>query len=330
MENPVAAAAVAGPPRADSRGRRLVAFLRYYVGEVGRDRLLGLSAETAFFAVLSLFPGLLVVIGLLGLLDLLVGAELAAEAQDRVVSGLALVLTDEASEAVDAVEQLFEQRRGGLVTFASLGALVTLSGAFAIVVNALNLVHDTGESRSWLRRRLVGLVQALGSLLLLVVTMAVFVIGPLLGRGEQVADLIGLGPVFTFAWDVLRIPVLMLAGLLWVTALLRYGPSGRIPWKRALPGAGLTAVLWLVATGGFRVYLEVVAGENPVLGAFGGGAIVMTWVFLLSLGLLLGGELNAVLIERAASRTPALEGGRQLSLFGSGSQLDAATSHSAP
>lgn len=284
------------------RARSLVDLGRTYVGEVGRDRLVGLAAETAFFAVLSIFPGLLVVVGLIGLLDVIVGAELAAEAQDRVVRGLGLVFSDQASDAVTAVEDLFEQRRGGLLTFATLSALVTLSGAFAIVTNALNLVQDTGESRSWVRRRLLGVVQALGSLVLLVLALAVFVVGPLFGRGEELADLVGLGGVFAFVWDVVRLPALAAVGLLWVTALLRYGPARHVPWRQALPGALLTGALWLLATGGFRLYLEIVAGENPVLGAFGGGAIVMTWVFLLSLGLLLGGELNAVLAERARNR----------------------------
>jgi membrane protein len=57
----------------------------------------------------------------------------------------------------------------------------------------------------------------------------------------------------------------------------------------------MTAVLWVVASFGFHFYLVLVAGGNPVLGAFGGGVIVMTWVYLLSLALLLGGELNATL-----------------------------------
>ncbi len=61
-----------------------------------------------------------------------------------------------------------------------------------------------------------------------------------------------------------------------------------------------TTALWLVASAGFRVYLEIAADGNPVLGAFGGGAIVMTWAYLLSLALLLGGELNAVLMQRPA------------------------------
>jgi membrane protein len=289
---------ITSAPAPDSRARQLLGFGRTYVGEVTRDRLVGLSAETAFFAVLSIFPGLLVVVGLLGLLDVLVGAELAAQAQQQVVDAMAVVLTDEAGEAVSAVEELFEERRGGLVTLASLSALVTLSGAFAIVVNALNLVHDTGESRSFVRRRLLGLVLAVGSLLLVVAALAVAVVGPLLGRGEELADLVGLGGAFAFVWDVVRLPVLVATGLLWVTAMLRYAPARRIPWRQALPGALLTGALWLLATAGFRLYLELVAGENPVLGAFGGGAIVMIWVFLLSFGLLLGGELNAVLAER--------------------------------
>jgi membrane protein len=316
----LAPAAAATASRSDSRRRRAVAFARTFLGEVARDRLLGLSAETAFFAVLSIFPGLLVVVGLLGVLDVLVGAELAAQAQQQVVSGLALVLTDEASEAVRAVEQLFEERRGGLITAASASALVTLSGAFAIVVNALNLVHDTGESRSWIRRRLLGLLLALGSLLLLVVALAVFVVGPLFGRGEQLADVVGLGAAFTFVWDVVRLPVLAAVGLLWVTALLRYGPARRIPWRQALPGALLTGALWLLATAGFRLYLELVAQGNPVLGAFGGGAIIMTWVFLLSLGLLLGGELNGVLADRRHLHVDERPSAPQLSLFDDGQQ----------
>lgn len=322
-------------PEQDSRGRRLLAFGRAYGREVDRDRLLGLSAETAFFAVLSIFPGLLVVIGLLGLLDVLVGAQLAQEAQQRVVSGMSLVLSDEASEAVTAVDELFEERRGGLVTFASVSALVTLSGAFAIVVNALNLVHDANENRTWLRRRLLGLVLALGSLLLVVFALAVFVVGPLFGRGTQLADLIGLGAVFAFVWDLLRLPVMVLAGLLWVTALLRYAPAHRVPWRQALPGALLTGGLWLLATAGFRLYLEVVAGTNPVLGAFGGGAIVMVWVFLLSLGLLLGGELNAVLTERRAERLTAAQPATtpdttSESVSASGATSGTATSQRAP
>ena len=278
--------------------KRATAFARTYAAEVDRDRLFGLAAETAFFAVLSIFPGLLVVVSLLGLLQELVGADVAAAAQDRVVGLLSLVLTAQASDAVAAVESLFEQKRTGLLSVATVGALVTLSGAFAVTINALNLAYDAAESRPWIRRRLVGLAMALGSLTFAVVALGVVVVGPLFGRGEQLADLLGLGEVFVFVWNFLRLPVLVVALVLWLTLLLRYAPSRRVTWRHALPGALLTAVLWFVASAAFHVYLAIAASRNPLLGAFGGGVIIMSWTYLLSLALLLGGELNAVLHDR--------------------------------
>lgn len=294
--------------------RRTWAFLRKLVQEANDDRLPGLAAETAFFAVLSIFPGLLIAVTLLGLLDVVVGADVAGEAQQRVVDGMRLVLTDEASDAVDAVEDLFENSRGSLLTAAVLGALVTLSGGFAVAINALNLAYDASEGRSWVRRRLVGLAMALGTLVLLVLSLAVFVVGPLLGRGERIADLVGLGAVFTFTWDVLRVPVAVAVLVGWTTALYRIAPSRHIRWRDSVPGAVAATLLWVAASAGLRVYLELAADRNPVLGAFGGGAIVMLWVYLLSLGLLVGGELNAVLHERRGHVDDRSDS-RQLALF---------------
>ena len=297
------------------RLQRGVRWLRGYVREVLDDRLPGLAAETAFFAVLSVFPGLLVGGSLLGLLDAVVGGEVAEQARDRVLGLLALVLTDEASGVLESVRSLFETSRGGLLTFATVGALVSLSGAFAVAVNALNLAHDTREGRSWLVRRLVGLAMAVGTLALGVLSLGALVVGPLFGRGAQLADLVGLGGAFTFVWDVVRLPAMALALLVWATALLKVAPSRPVRWRDALPGAVLATLLWGLATAGFRLYLAVAAEGNPVLGAFGGGAILMTWTYLLSLSLLLGGELNAVLLQ---AREQPRDTGEQLALFPAG------------
>lgn len=288
MERQTAPAHARWPTRAQ-------AFARRFVAEVVDDRLLGLAGETAFFAVLSIFPGLLIAASLLGLLDVFVGADLAAQAQERIVSGLDLVLTDEASGAVGSIQGLFEQARGELLTVAAVGALVTLSGAFAIVINALNIAYDTEEQRSWLRRRLVGLLMGVVTTVVVALALAVLVVGPLFGQGEALADIVGLGAVFTFAWNALRLPLLAVGVVLWTTTLFHYAPSRRTRWRAAVPGAVMTTALWLLASAGFHVYLRIAAGGNPVLGAFGGGVIVMTWVYLLSLALLLGGELNATL-----------------------------------
>lgn len=272
------------------------AFVRTFLAEVLGDRLLGLAGETAFFAVLSIFPGLLIAASLLGLLDVFVGADLAAQAQSRLVWGIDLVLTDEASGAVGSIQALFEQTRGELLTAAAVGALVTLSGAFAVVIEALNIAYDTDERRSWLRRRLLGLLMGVVTMMVVALTLAVLVIGPLFGLGEALADLVVLGAVFTSAWTCSAV----------AASCRRRGrvDHDAVPLRaeQAYPVARrcavVTTVLWLAASAGFHVYLRIVANGNPLLGAFGGGIIVMTWVYLLSLALLLGGELNATLQDR--------------------------------
>lgn len=284
--------------RTDAWNVRAAAFVRTFVADADRDRLLGLAAETAFFVVLSIFPALLIAASLLGLLDMVVGESLARRAEDRVVSALDVVLTDQASGVLRSVQSLFEETRGQVLTLAVLGALVTLSGAFAVVINALNIAYGTTERRSWLRRRLLGLLMGATTVVVVTLALAVLVVGPLFGQGEVLAEAVGLGSVFTFVWTVLRVPLLVLGLVAWTATLFHYAPSRRTRWRDAVPGAVFTTSLWVLATAGFHLYLRVVAGANPVLGAFGGGVIVMTWVYLLSLALLLGGELNATLHDR--------------------------------
>ncbi len=270
-------------------------FTRSFISETVDDRLLGLAAETAFFAVLGIFPALLLAAGLLGVLDVFVGANVDRAAQDLVVDGLNAVLTDQASGVVESVTELFDTTRGQLLTFAALGALVTISGAFAVVIEALNLAYDTTEQRGWLRRRALGLLLGIGTVIVAVLAGVVLVLGPLFGRGEDLAQLIGLGDVFAFTWTVLRLPLLFLGLVGWAMALFHIAPNRETRWRHSVPGALLTGVLWVVVSYGFHLYLVVIASGNPVLGAFGGGAILMTWIYLLSLALLLGGELNATL-----------------------------------
>jgi len=283
-------------------------FLRTFLAETNDDRLLGLAAETAFFTVLGIFPALLLAAGLLGVLEVFVGADVDRAAQDLIVDALNAVLTDQASGVVESVAELFDTTRGQLLTFAALGALVTISGAFAVVIEALNLAYDTVEQRSWLRRRALGLLMGIGTVIVAVLAGAVLVLGPLFGQGEDLAELIGLGDVFTFTWTVLRLPLLFLGLVGWAMALFHIAPNRATPWRQAVPGALLTGLLWVLVSYGFHLYLVVVAGGNPVLGAFGGGAILMTWIYLLSLALLLGGELNATLafdLDRADPADPA-------------------------
>lgn len=280
--------------------RRRAPVLADLYREVVKDRVTGLAAEVAFFAVLSIFPGLLMVAAALGHLELLVGADLAERSHRQILDFLDLILTNQAAGALAEVEGLFEERRPGIITVAGLGALWALSRGFAAVIRALNLAYDVDERRSLVRLRLMALGLSVVGIIATAITLAMIVVGPLLGQGDRIADVVGAGDAFAVAWRWARWPVafaIMTAG---ATTVFHMAPNRRRSrWRADLPGALFAATLWLVVSAGFSAYLRLAPGANAVLGALGGGLILLVWLYLLSLSLLLGGELNAVLAKRA-------------------------------
>ena len=264
--------------------------------EVVQDRVTGLAAEIAFFGVLSIFPGLLIVTAALGSLDALVGSDLAMESKRQIVDFLNLILTSQAQGAIDAVEELFEEGSNGILTLATVTALVGLSRSFAVVIGALNLAYDSGEDRPWVSRRVLGLLLSLGTVLMAVLMLVMIVVGPFFGKGSEFAATFGLGDAWAFAWGFLRWPVSFLMLVAWATTLFHLGPCRKDrAWRKDVPGAVVTAVLWLLVSLGLNIYLNVAAGANPVFGVLGGGLILLIWLYLLSLSLLIGGEINPII-----------------------------------
>jgi len=259
------------------------------------DRVDSLAAEFAFFGVLSTFPGLLVVAALLGSLERLVGHDLASRSEALVLRAMDQVLTSSAAGLRDAVRELFARPSRGIAVLATATALVGLSRAWAVVIRALDVAYEVEERRPWLRQRLLGLVLALSSVLLAVLGLGMIVVDPLFGAGSELAERLGLGGLFAVAWNWLRWPLAFAALVAWATTVYHVAPGRRLRWREALPGAVAAAVLWLVASGGFSLYLRVAAGANRVLGTLGGALIGVLWLYLLALILLVGGELNGVL-----------------------------------
>lgn len=271
------------------------------IHKADRDRLLGLAAETAFFAVLTLFPALLVVAAVLGQLRVIIGGENARRVEQGVLDFLDTLLTDTASPAIDTVRGLFEGS-GNALTIAGLLALVSLSTAFSTLINTVNITYDVPETRGWWRRRWLGLLLGTGTVLTGALAVTLLVVGPLFGRAEDVVGRVGLDAEYSVLWAIARWPVAFLSLVLWATTMQHLTPARRARWRYDLPGGLLTALLWLGASAGLNLYLETVVRSSPIFGALGGGLILMTWFYLLCVALLAGGELNAILLARRRHR----------------------------
>ncbi|MGD9797456.1 MAG: YihY/virulence factor BrkB family protein [Acidimicrobiia bacterium] len=273
-----------------------------------RERVSGLSAEIAFFWVLSLFPALLALAAALGSLDALAGSDLAERAKAEVLGFLRDTLTEEASGTVDAVEEVFSGSSPGVLTVGAAVAVWSASRGFNALIRTLDLVYGLKERRGYLATRALALALAVGSVVVMASTLAMLVLGPLLGTGGEVADAVGLGSAFATWWELARWPTAAVVLVAWSTTVFHLGPNHRTPWRWDLPGAVLTAVAWALASLGLRAYLALAGGGNQVFGALGGALIVLLWLYLLAMGLLLGGLLNAVLARRHAPPGTAAPG----------------------
>jgi len=272
--------------------------VRALVREWQDDRVGGLAAEIAFFGVLSMFPALLAMAAALGALDAIAGHDLASRVEGEVVDFLRTVLTDDASNTVDAVESLFSDTSPGVATLGTAAAVWAASRGFVAVIRGLDLAYDIDEGRGYVRLRALGLALSLGTVAVVSLMLGMLVVGPLLGTGQDVADYVGMGRAFETFWDLARWPTALAAMVAWSATIFHIAPNHRTPWRWDLPGAALTTVAWVALSLALRGYLAAAAGLNQVLGTLGGALIVLLWLYLLAVGLLVGGELNGVLAKR--------------------------------
>lgn len=260
------------------------------------DRVPDLAAEVAFYAILSLFPAFLALASILGALDSLIGADFAQDVQTQVLDFLQRVLTPEAESTIEAAQELFVESSPGLFTFSLVTAVWTLSRGFAALVRALDVVYDLDDPRPWLKVRGTALLLAVGSTIAGTIMLTLLVVGPLFGTGEDIAAEVGLGDQFVWLWDVARLPLAFVVLVLWAAIVFHIAPAHHTPWRSDIPGAVVTGVLWVLFSGGLNLYVQVAQTGNAVFGALGGALIVLLWFWLLALAVMIGGEINQLLL----------------------------------
>ena len=290
-----------------------------------QDRITGLAAEMAFFALLSLVPAVVAVGAGLGWLELVLGAQPVADGRDAVLRALGTVFSPQATEEVlhPLVEGLLEQQRGGVAFSSILIALWLASRVFTATIRALDTAYNVAERRTLLEQRVLAMLFAIGAVLVVPVTLVLVVVGPLLGSGQELADSLGLGEAFAIAWSIGRWPVVFVLLTAGFAVIYRFGPNVDNRWRDCIPGAIVGVVLWLLVSAGFRAYLgtagdptaRFAAGEEAaaLLAAVGAVVAAVLWTFLSGLAVLVGGEFNAELAaeRRARAQPDQQRGGRR-------------------
>ncbi|HEY1282260.1 MAG TPA: YihY/virulence factor BrkB family protein [Acidimicrobiales bacterium] len=281
---------------------------RWSVGALFRDiaarnkihRLNDAAAGLSFWAILSLFPTLLVFASVIGRLEWFVGQD-AADSLRQTISDFLNRTLPPGSEITTTINNILNQSRAGLAIVGFLSAIWGVSKGFAGLLRALAMVEGQPEGGAGvgLKGRLLGLILGLATVVLTAIVLLQIVVGPFLGFEK---DLPTGGNALLRVWEIARWPVIAVVLVLWLTTLYHVGAGSgrRLSWRHRLPGAIFTMVAWVVVTFGFRLYVELVGGANPILGVLGAAIVSLTWLYLLCMSTLFGAELNAVLADRRA------------------------------
>jgi membrane protein len=259
------------------------------------------AATLTYFAMMSLFPGLLLGVTLLGLFG---QQSLVQDAGDYLLRHGAD--PDTASVVRKALDTMVNASGGALGATLGLSVLLALngaSGAFGAAGRALNAVYDVHEDRGFVRRKLYDLGATLLVLLLfLVVLVAVFLGG---GIADDLLGTIGLGSTAAAAWSIARWPVAVLAAM--VAYALVYGLApDRVPRRVRwiTPGAALGVGLWIGLSLAFAVYVRNFSSYGAAYGAFGAAIVLLLWLYLSANAFLFSAAVNAE-IEREDTAGPA-------------------------
>jgi membrane protein len=174
----------------------------------------------------------------------------------------------------------------------SVLALWSLTGAMQNLMWALNIAYDREEGRGFVRRRLTALTMVVFALIGFALSFGVLVLGPQLSN--WIGNEIGAKSVVKTVWFAAEWP-LLIGGLLVAFAGLMYlAPNVEHPrWRFLTFGSVLAIVTWLVASGAFAVYVSMFGSYNKTWGSLAAVVVMLTWLWLSSVALLFGAEINA-------------------------------------
>jgi membrane protein len=289
------------PTGPDSRSWRAAA--RRTVTEFKDDFLQDRAAALTYYSVLAIFPGILVLVSLLGLFGKSTTQSLVTNLTNAVPSTARTILRD-------AVTRLQEghSAAGVLAIVGIVLALWSTSSYVAAFMRAANAIYDVPEGRPAWKTLPVRLGVTVLLMVLLVASAVIVVVTGSLAR--HVGQVLGIGSAAVATWDIAKWPVLVIMVCLMVAVLYWASPNAKQGLRSIIPGALIAIGVWLATSALFAVYVANFGHYNKVYGSIAGMIIFLLWLWLTNTAILLGAEFNAEL-ERgraiAAGTPPGTE-----------------------
>ena len=287
-------------------GYRPKELIKKTASETLEDNILGIAAQVAYNFFFSLFPLILFLAPMLSLIGdkRQIVTDLLSRLSEVVpADGFALL-----SKVVTDI--VFAQNAPGLISLGALLAAWSGSNIFTTFMDALDTAYDVKDERPWWKKRLLALGVLVGWALIITIVTAILLAGDHIV--EFLRNRVGMGSPAVTAWSILQVPLAV--GLLVALFFLMYWllPFVKQDKKQIMIGSVMASLLFAVATLVFRLYIQHFP-PNRTYGTIGAVMVLLTWMYVISVVILVGGELNSELHHgtgSVASRKGSVYAGR--------------------
>lgn len=267
-----------------------------YVGKelykrIAEDDYFGLSAQLAYFFLLSLFPLLLFIVTLVGYLPL---------DEEVIFNLLSTVAPAESTEYITAnLSGIINEQKGGLLSFSILGTLWSASNGVNAITKAFNRAYRVDEDRSFFISRLIAIILTIAMIGVIVVAILL----PVLGRaiGIYIFSFLGLTEDFIQVWETLRLSISSVVFFIVFLFLYKLAPNHKMSFKQSAPGALFATICWQLVSYGFSFYVHTIVNYSATYGSLGTIIVLMIWFYITGFIVIIGGVLNAILMKSQSS-----------------------------
>ena len=263
-------------------------FMIYFIIKVKNDDIFALGAQLAYYLILSFFPFLIFLMTIIGFSKL---------DSMQIIEGLSAILPSSVFELTSTiVVEVVENQYTGLLGVSIVLSMWAASSAFRAVTKGINKAYNLKENRSFIKRAIIALICTFALAFTIVIALVLLVFGNLIG--DLLISYIPYNALVGKLWNLLRY-IMVLAIMICIFAgIYRYTPAKRISWREAFPGAIVSTIGWLIVSLGFSFYINNFSNYSKIYGGLGAVIILITWLYLTSIILILGGEINSVIVIR--------------------------------
>lgn len=259
-------------------------FIREMARRFQKDEIPRLSAELAYYFLLSLFPFLIFLITLLAYLPI---------PHEDLLSIIRQYAPKEAIHLVEAnVHRVMDEQNGRLLSLSIIGAIWSASNGMNAIVRAFNRAYDVVENRPFLVARGMSVLLTLGMIFVIIVALVLPVFGKMIGL--FLFSAFGFTATFLMIWNAMRWVISSLILFVVFTVLYYFAPNKKLRCANVVRGAIFATIGWIITSLAFSYYVNHFANYAAMYGSLGGMIILMVWFYLSGMIIVLGGEMNAI------------------------------------